>query len=584
MCGIIGYIGNRNAQQILIEGLKRLEYRGYDSAGIGLFDREIKIIKTKGEVKELEKKLTKSNAKIGVGHTRWATHGEPSDRNAHPFYDCTKKFALLHNGIIENYAKIKQELIKQGHRFSSETDTEVLVHLIEKNFNGNVENAVIKTLNEVSGGYAIVVLSNQEKIVAVKNENPLIIGIGKDENFIASDIPAILKHTNKVIYLEDKEVAVVEKNKIKILKNGKEVKKKIHEVEMSIEDAEKGGYEHFMQKEIFEQPRAISDTLIGREEEFNFNNIDNIKIVACGTSFHAGLTGKYIIEKIAKFPVNAEISSEYRYSSFTKENPLIIAITQSGETADTLAAIRESRKRGYRTIAITNVVGSSITREAEEVIFTRARAEIGVAATKTFTTQLICLYLLAIEIANLNYEEKEKLREELRRMPRVVQKILDATEEIKRIAKSLKNTQSMFFIGRNLNYPIALEGALKMKEISYIHAEGYSAGELKHGPLALLTNKTPVVCLTPRDETYEKMLGNIGEVSARKSKVIAVAFENDNEIEKYAEEVIRVPDVISLFSPIPNIVALQLLSYYTAKERNCEIDKPRNLAKSVTVE
>jgi glucosamine--fructose-6-phosphate aminotransferase (isomerizing) len=615
MCGITGYIGGRQAQAVLIDALKRLEYRGYDSAGIALFnkkDNKLEVWKTKGLISELEAILPpagKVKSNMGISHTRWATHGAPSKENAHPHLDCTQTIALVHNGIIENYLTLKEQLLKEGHKFTSETDTEVVVHLVEKYYRPSestagaakgicIEDAVRRALEDVKGSYALAVICAYEsdKIVAARNESPLVLGLGKQENFIASDVPALLKHTTRMIYLEDGELAVVRRNDIKITDlAGTEIKREWHEVEWTLEDAEKGGYEHFMLKEIFEQPKAIHESLVGRlsepylehelADEYEFNHI---KLIACGTSYHAALVGKYIFESLINIPTTVEMASEYRYSAPTPEKPLVIAITQSGETADTLAALRLARQRGCRTIAITNVVGSSVTREADDCIFTRAGPEIGVAATKTFTTQLVALYLLAIYFGRvrrlLEPKQIDDLLSALRRLPRYVQRVLNRKDSIERCARELAKSDNVFFIGRNINFPTALEGALKLKEISYIHAEGYPAGELKHGPLALLSPDVPVVAVAIQDPTYEKMLGNIGEVCARGAKLIAVANEGDREIEKYADTVLRVPKVPPILTPVVVTVALQLLSYYTARARKCPIDKPRNLAKSVTVE
>jgi glucosamine--fructose-6-phosphate aminotransferase (isomerizing) len=596
MCGIIGYTGKKNARSIIIPALKRLEYRGYDSAGIAVINDEIQLYKMKGELEHLERILPKLEGNIGIGHTRWATHGQPIKKNAHPFLDCKKKTALVHNGIIENYMELKEELMKEGHVFTSETDTEVLVHLIEKYYKRNLEDAVRKALKDIQGSYAIVVihLGNKKEIVAARNESPLILGVGDGENFVASDIPAILEHTDKVIYMMNREIATLTEDNIKITTlDGKEITREWERVDWSLEDAEKGGYEHFMLKEIFEQPSAIHRTLLGRildMDETNFlkNHFDSIKIIACGTSYHAGLIGKYLFERIAKVPTTAEMSSEYRHSSPSFENPLVILISQSGETADTLGAAREAKHRGYRTIAVTNVVGSSITREVDEVIYTRAGPEIGVAATKSFITQLVALYIIAINLGlakkTLTYDDAKHIKEGLRSLPRYAQSVLDNADMIKEVAKNICHAKDVFFIGRNIGFPTALEGALKLKEISYIHAEGYPAGELKHGPLALLTKETPVIAIAVKDHTYQKMLSNIGEVAARGSPTIAVGYESDEDLRKYVDSVIYVPTIENLFAPIPISIALQLLAYYVAKERNCPIDKPRNLAKSVTVE
>ncbi len=595
MCGIVGYIGYREARKVLLRSLRRLEYRGYDSAGLAVASNGLIVHKTEGQIDKLVSITPPIKGTMGVAHTRWATHGKPSTANAHPHTDCEKRIALVHNGIIENYQELKERLIKKGHKFSSETDTECLVHLVEEYYNGDLERAVRTALKEIKGTYAIVVMhENEERLVAARKENPLIIGMGKGENFVASDIPALLEYTNEVLSLYDNEIAIVDREHIRITNlEGAEVKREAYTVEWTLEDAEKGGYEHFMLKEIFEQPDAIHQSLLGRLSELEINGINHvdfgaIKIVACGTSYHAGLVGKYILEDIVKVPTWVEMASEYRYSSPSYERPLVVLITQSGETADTVAAAREARFRGCRTVAITNVVGSSITREVDHVIYTRAGVEIGVAATKTFTTQLVALYLLAFRLGlirrTISPQKVEELKMVLRGMPRVVQNTLDNAENIKKLVPMLAERKSIFFIGRNINYPSALEGALKLKEISYIHAEGYPAGELKHGPLALLTAETPVIAIAVKDHTYEKLLGNIGEVKARGAPVIAVGFRSDRNLQKYADEVIYVSDVPPLFTPIPVVVSLQLLAYYVAKARGCSIDKPRNLAKSVTVE
>jgi glucosamine--fructose-6-phosphate aminotransferase (isomerizing) len=596
MCGIVGYVGENDATGILLQALKRLEYRGYDSAGLAVIGSGLAYYKDKGSVDNLIKNLPHIPGKMGIGHTRWATHGEPSKKNAHPFLDCQGKIALIHNGIIENYLDLKMQLAEDGHKFESETDTEVLVHLIEKHYSGNLESAVKESLKQVHGSYAILVVHNDEKdkIIAARNQSPLVVGVGSGENFIASDVAALLDHTNKVAYVMDNEVVKLTSNGFEISKISSEpVSRDVESITWTVEDAEKGGYEHYMLKEIFEQPIAIHNSLLGRIPDITLNGFidgrfSTIKIIACGTSYHAALMGKYIFENFSKVPVLVEIASEYRYSEPTQENTLVVLITQSGETADTLAAAREGRRRGCMTIAITNVVGSSITREVDYTFYTRAGPEIGVAATKTFITQLVALYILGITFGlikkTLEYDKIRELTSALRKLPRFAQSILDNAEHIKKCALTMIDSTDIFYIGRNINYPIALEGALKLKEISYIHAEGYPAGELKHGPLALCTEKTPVVAIAPKDHTYEKMLGNISEVSARGSPVIAIGFQDDTELEKLADEVIYIPEVPPLFSPVPIAVVVQLLAYYVAKEKNCEIDKPRHLAKSVTVE
>jgi glucosamine--fructose-6-phosphate aminotransferase (isomerizing) len=596
MCGIVGYVGDNEAAPILLRALKRLEYRGYDSAGIAIIGEGLSYYKDKGMIDNFTQNLPKIPGKLGVGHTRWATHGKPSKKNAHPFVDCSGKIAVIHNGIIENYMELRKILTDEDHKFTSETDTEVLVHLIETHYKGNLEDAVRETLKQVHGSFAIVVVheDEQDTIVAARCESPLVVGIGSGENFIASDVAALLDHTNNITYVMDNEMVVLKKDSVKISKiSGEPVSRESETVNWTVEDAEKGGYEHYMLKEIFEQPTAIHNSLLGRIPDMTLNgflygDFNSIKIIACGTSYHAGLIGKYIFESFSKVPVVVEMGSEYRYSVPTQEDTLAVLITQSGETADTLAAAREAKKRGCMTIAITNVVGSSITREVDYTFYTRAGPEIGVAATKTFITQVLALYILGITLGlvkrTLEYDKIRELTSTLRKLPRYIQSVLDNAEHIKSCALTMMDSQDVFYIGRNINYPTALEGALKFKEISYIHAEGYPAGELKHGPLALLTTKTPVVAIAPKDHTYDKMLGNISEVSARGSPVIAIGFQNDTELEKVADNVIYIPEVPPLFSPIPVTVVVQLLAYYVAREKKCEIDKPRNLAKSVTVE
>ena len=603
MCGIVGYTGFRNAKEVILDCLKRLDYRGYDSAGVALLEKdELKVFKEVGEIKVLEKKIPNINATSGIGHTRWATHGEVSRRNAHPHLSCNGKIAVVHNGIIENFKKLREELEQRGHKFKSDTDTEVIAHLIEESYNDNLKDAVYSAIEKIRGSYAIVALSREEPdiIIGARRESPLVIGIGDNENFLTSDIPALLRYTNRVIYLDDGEVCVLSKNSVDIFdSNKRKIEKKIHLVEWNIEDAEKSGFPHFMLKEIYEQPRAIQQTLIGRISEigqsieFNRdveallnNNLTSITIVACGTSFYAGLVGKYIIEHLAGIPTYLELASEYRYFGVRDSNSLVIAITQSGETADTLGALREAKNIGCKTLVITNVIGSSATRIADAFILTQSGPEIGVAATKTFTSQILILFLIALKLAGdkISVEELSRYISSLRGLSKDVRRVLEESDDILKIAEKIKDSQSVFFIGRGINYPLSLEGALKLKEISYIHAEGFPAGELKHGPFALLTEKTPVIAIITKDKTYDKMITNIGEVKARHSPVIAIADEDDEEIEKYADFVIRFPSNSTPLSCIPIAVILQLLAYHTANLRGCEIDKPRNLAKSVTVE
>lgn len=591
MCGIVGYIGYRKADEVIISALKRLEYRGYDSWGVAVKDgSEIKIKKKVGAIGEAGS-YRLGDGSIGIGHTRWATHGRPTETNAHPHTDCSGRIAVVHNGIISNFQTLKEELESRGHVFKSETDTEVIAHLIEESYEGDLKRAVIKAVEKLRGSYAIVVLhSERDELVAVRYKSPLIIGAGDEEWIIASDVPAVLDYTNRVIYMEDGDVAFLSRDGMEIMNNGERVERKFELIPWTIEDAEKGGYEHFMIKEIHEIPRVIEDTLFEYLSEdvqldVSFSaGISEIVFVACGTSYHAGLVGRYLIEKLAGIPVRVEHASEFIYHHPPMHRSLVIAITQSGETADTLEALRIAKMLGARTLAIVNVLGSTATRISDYVFYTRAGPEISVAATKSFIAQLVVLYLIALKLSRLSKSEINKLVDELRFMPELVKKILENEEEIEEIANKLARYDNMIYIGRGLGVPIAMEGALKMKEISYIHAEAYPAGELKHGPFALLGEKTPVIASLIPDETYEIMLNNIKEVKARDSIVVAIANENDCEVEKYVDYVIRVPETKSIFSAITHSVALQLLAYYTARKRGCEIDKPRNLAKSVTVE
>ena len=604
MCGIIGYTGFRNAQSVLIECLKRLEYRGYDSAGVGIIDKKLSVCKEVGEIVNLEQNIPTMGGTIGIGHTRWATHGKVSKENAHPHLSGNKKIALIHNGIIENFQSLKEELQKKGHIFLSQTDSEIIVHVIEEEYTDTLENAVHNALKKIKGSYALVVVSEQEpdKLIGARNESPLVIGVGDNENFLASDIPALLNHTNRVIYLDDGEIAVITKNSIRVIDGKKkEVPKKEKIVNWDVKDAEKSGFDHFMLKEIYDQPESIHQVLRGRiseiEETINFPErvesilnaeFESIHIVACGTSFYAGLVGKYLIEQFTKIPVFVEIASEFRYFGVKQDTSLVIAVTQSGETADTLAALREAKSAGCKTLVITNVIGSTATRIADAYILTQSGPEIGVAATKTFTSQILTLFLLALKEASvrktLSPDEIYHYILQLKKLPGQVRQILNNSDEIKAIAKHLKDAQSVFFIGRGIHYPLALEGALKLKEISYIHAEGFASGELKHGPFSLLTKDTPVVAIVAKDETYDKMITSIGEVKAREPPVIAIADEKDSEIEKHADFVLRFPSNGSPLSGISIAVILQLLAYHVAKLRGCSIDKPRNLAKSVTVD
>ncbi|MEM2891749.1 MAG: glutamine--fructose-6-phosphate transaminase (isomerizing) [Thermoplasmata archaeon] len=599
MCGIVGFAGRRDAQPVLLDCLKRLEYRGYDSAGIAVVGGAgigLQLFKTKGEIAVLEGQMPTMEGVLGIAHTRWATQGRPTTENAHPLSDCSGGLAVVHNGIISNFMELRESLAKAGHRFSSETDSEVFAHLVESELKGDLVAAVSKALSRVEGTYAFAVVSaGHDCIVAARRESPLVVGLGEGENFVASDVTALLKYTNRVIYIQDDEIVRVTADSVAVFdREGKTVDHPVQKITWSVEDAEKAGYPHFMLKEIFEQPDAIHDSLLGRIESlepepfFMGSNFSSVKIVACGTSYHAGLVGKYVIEELAKIPTTVQISSEYRYSPAARENPLVVLITQSGETADTVGAAREARRRGNRTVAIANVVGSAITREVDHVIYTRAGPEIGVAATKTFTTQLVALYLLAMDLGAqtraMTAQARRSMVSDLRGLPRAVQDVLNQAEEIERLARKYADARDMFFIGRGVHYPVALEGALKTKEISYIHGEGYPAGELKHGPLALISKESPVVAIAIRDRTYEKMLGNISEVSARGSPLIAIGFEGDSELPKFVDDVIYIREINPLLAPVPTIVVLQLWAYYLARARGCPIDKPRNIAKTVTVE
>ncbi|MDP2767218.1 MAG: glutamine--fructose-6-phosphate transaminase (isomerizing) [Candidatus Methanoperedens sp.] len=598
MCGIVGYNGRKKAAPILIDSLKRLEYRGYDSAGIAVFnDRTIEVYKDKGRIVDLEKTLSNIPGTVGIGHTRWATHGKPDKVNAHPHV--SGSVAVVHNGIVENYQELRDKLTKVGYIFVSETDTEALAHLINHYYKNNLIDAVISALRDVKGSYAIAVLHDNE-LIAARKDSPLVIGLGTGENFVASDIPAILKYTRKVIFLDNMEIASVTPEKVSLFDTNKRpVEKTINIIDWDLEAAEKSGYEHFMLKEIHEQPRALHETFAGRISELEGNiifddlkenqvkDVSRISIIACGTSFNAGLLGKYLFEQLAGIHVDVEIASEFRYAH-SSPGSLVIVISQSGETADTLAALREAKSFGCSTLAITNVMGSTITREVDSVIYTRSGPEIGVAATKTFISQLGILYLLALYFGKIkgkiSSDRMKRLLVSLKQIPAQITRVLSNKEYIKNYAEAFKSSNDFFFIGRTFNYPIALEGALKLKEISYIHAEGYAAGELKHGPLALITKNTPVVAIATGGLTYDKMVNNIKEVKAREAFVLAIADEKDGEIENYVDAVIKVPTTEDILSPMLSTVVVQLLSYYIAKARNCSIDQPRNLAKSVTVE
>ncbi|MEA3294309.1 MAG: glutamine--fructose-6-phosphate transaminase (isomerizing) [Euryarchaeota archaeon] len=607
MCGIVGYIGNGEASDIIINSLKKLEYRGYDSAGIALIDDDngsTALYKKEGEISNLESILPVITSRIGIGHTRWATHGKPITKNAHPH--SSGNIFLVHNGIIENYMELKEELVSEGYEFTSDTDTEVLAHLVNKYYTGDLHTALRTALSYVHGSYALAVLSKDhpDELIAARKDSPLIIGLGNNENFIASDIPAILEYTKRVIYLDNFELVSVKQDSIQVFDlEGNHKKKEKHIIEWNPEAAEKAGYSHFMLKEIHEQTNSIHETMLGRLHELEgdvifdelglsraqISQIQRIEIISCGTSYNAGLLGKYLFEKLAGIHTDVDSASEFRYSSpVITPGTLVMAITQSGETADTLAAVHEATYYECKTLAITNVVGSTISRDASSTIYTRAGPEIGVAATKSFTSQLVVLYLLAILFARVRYtmdaDKAQQLQSELRKIPGHVRHILENEKFIQKCALKFFQANNYFFIGRNINYPIALEGALKLKEISYIHAEGYAAGELKHGPLALITKDVPVVAIAPQGHTYDKILSNIREVKARDASVIAIADMDDTEISKYVDVVLTIPKTDEMLSPILSSVVVQLLAYYTALKRKCSIDKPRNLAKSVTVE
>lgn len=606
MCGIVGYTGFRDAKNVLIDCLKRLEYRGYDSAGISVLNNRINTYKKVGEISKIEKNIPDFKGKTGLAHTRWATMGAVNEKNAHPHSSCDKKISLVHNGIIENFRKLKENLEKKNHKFSSNTDTEVIAHLIEEEYkkNKDFQKAFVKAVNKLQGSYAIVCICKDQKnkLFVARKESPIVVGIGDNENFVASDIPALLKYTKRVMYVDDGEFCIINPNSVEIFdKNQKTIKKEEQSIKWDIEDAEKSGFPHFMLKEIFEQPDSIHHVFRGRiseiERSIDFpdkvenllnNDIESIHIVACGTSYYSGMIGKYLIEKLTNIPVLVEISSEYRYFGSRNEKSLVIGITQSGETADTLGALREAKISGCRTLVVTNVIGSTATRISDAYILTQSGPEIGVAATKTFTSQVLMLFLIALKIAisenKIGSSDLYDYIVEMKELPKKIRNVLEKSDEILKIAKLLKNSQSVFFIGRGIDYPISMEGALKLKEISYIHAEGFAAGELKHGPFALLTKNTPVIATVSKGETYDKIISNIGEVKARGPKVIAIASEDDFEIEKHADYVLRFPSDSNLLSCIPIIVILQLLAYYVADLRGCSIDKPRNLAKSVTVE
>ena len=608
MCGIVGYIGKKNATPILVEGLKKLEYRGYDSAGVAIINDEgINVVKTKGRLAVLEDMLNKEPVEgmVGIGHTRWATHGEPNDVNSHPHVSENGRIALVHNGIIENYIQIKEFLIGKGYEFKSDTDSEVVAHLIEYNYKGDLVAAVMATLNEVEGAYAFGVVStdNPDRLVAARKDSPLIVGLGQGENFIASDIPAILKHTRDFLIIEDKEVVSIERDKVEIYNLlGEKQERGILHVDWDVSQAEKGGYEHFMMKEIAEEPAALKATINPRIKDndivldkFNLSdetikNCEKINIIACGTAYHAGVIGKYAIEKLARIPVEVEVASEFRYRDpIVNDRQITIVMSQSGETLDTLMAMREAKKKGSTTLAIVNVVGSSIAREADDVLYTWAGPEIAVASTKAYNTQVAELYLVAISFARrkglLDDETYKKYLEELQEIPGHVETVLKDKEVIQKFASRHFNAKSVFYIGRGLDYALSMEGSLKLKEISYIHSEAYAGGELKHGTIALIEEGTLVICPLTQEQLLEKMISNIREVKARGAVVLAITLEkNASEVSKVADAVISIPNIDPFFAPTVAVTPLQLFAYYVSVMKGNDVDKPRNLAKSVTVE
>jgi len=611
MCGIVAYVGKRQAHDVIIKGLKRLEYRGYDSAGIALLNGGLNIYKKRGKVSELENHLAgkELESHIGIGHTRWATHGEPNDLNAHPHYSASGKLAIIHNGIIENYAALKKELVNKGHLFKSETDTEVFIHFIEDvqlEESCSLEEAVRLALTKVVGAYAIVIMSEDEpdKLVGARKGSPLVIGVGKEEFFLASDATPIVEYTNDVVYLNDQEVAVIKGNKLTVKNTSNlPLTPYIQKVDMELEAIEKGGFDHFMLKEIFEQPRSIGDCMRGRldsqsgrlvlgglrEYVNKLVNADRILIVACGTSWHAGLVAEYFFEEFCRIPVEVEYASEFRYRNpIIREGDVVIAISQSGETADTLAAIELAKSKGAVIFGVCNVVGSSIARTTHAGAYTHAGPEIGVASTKAFTAQLTVLNMIALIVAQKKGTITEgKLHEllvEMENIPSKVEEALKLSDQIEEISATFKDARNFIYLGRGYNFPVALEGALKLKEISYIHAEGYPAAEMKHGPIALIDKEMPVVFIATKDSSYEKIVSNIQEVKARKGRVIAIVTEGDELIPKMAEFVVEVPHVHEALMPMVSVIPLQLLSYYIAVMRGCNVDQPRNLAKSVTVE
>ena len=610
MCGIVGYIGKRQASDLLVEGLSKLEYRGYDSAGVAIIeDEKISVRKLKGRLANLENDLNTNsiNGHIGIGHTRWATHGEPSDVNSHPHSNGNATISVVHNGIIENYMKLREWLTSKGYEFLSETDTEVIPNLVDYYYKDgrNLFDAVVKATSKLEGSFAIGVIANNEpdKIIAVRKDSPLIVGLGENESFIASDIPAVLNHTRDVYLLEDKEFVILTKDGVELRnEDGEKIEKEVYHVTWNVDAAEKGGYEDFMLKEIHEQPKAVRDTLAGKialGKEITLDNVkftkeelenfDKVYIVACGTAYHAGVVGKTVIEKLAKIPVEIDVASEFRYRNpLITDKTLIIVVSQSGETADTLAVLRDGKRQGARVLAITNVVGSSVSREADDVIYTLAGPEIAVASTKAYVTQLAAFYILGLYFGRLKEtiteEYAEEIKAELLEIPEKIEKALEMKEELQKYADKHYNHRDIYFLGRGLDYAVAMEGSLKLKEISYIHCDAYAGGELKHGPIALIDKGTAVITLLTQQALKDKMISNVREVSTRGGNIFAVVNEGDETSKEVVDSLVYIPKTIDLLTPMISVVPLQLISYYVAKQKGCDVDKPRNLAKSVTVE
>ncbi|EQF29330.1 glutamine-fructose-6-phosphate transaminase [Clostridioides difficile CD160] len=610
MCGIVGYLGSRKAAEVIVEGLSKLEYRGYDSAGVAVNNsngEELNIRKFKGRLSVLAEDLEKNpiDGNLGIGHTRWATHGEPSDVNSHPHFNQSKTIAVVHNGIIENYMEIKEELISEGVKFESQTDTEVIAHLVDKYYEGNLLDAVYKTISKLRGAYALGVICKEHgnELVAVRKDSPLVVGVGEGENFIASDIPALLKYTRDVYFLENGEIVHLKDENVTVYDSNRNlVEKEVFHVTWDVEAASKGGYDYFMSKEIHEQPTGVRETLERRLDDNgsivldsiniskeDLDKINKVYIVACGTAYNAGLLGKYAIEKFVNIPVITDIASEFRYSDpFVDENSLVILVSQSGETADTLAVLRDSKAKGARILSITNVVGSSIARESDDVFYTWAGPEVAVASTKAYTTQITSLYMIALDFAikkgTINREFYDSMISKMKEIPSKIQEILDNEEYIKEIAKTVVSSDHAFYLGRGIDYSLAMEGSLKLKEISYIHAEAFAAGELKHGTIALIEKGTPVIAIATQEKLFEKMVSNMEEVRARGAYVVAIAQSHNKDVEKSADKIIYIPNSDDILSPILAVVPMQLLAYHVSVLRGCDVDKPRNLAKSVTVE